>query len=604
MCEAATKRPEPIRYTVRFPAPATHYLEVEAQFPLESQASVEVFLPVWTPGSYLVREYARNIEAVQAFEETGTRVAVEKTRKNRWRATLNGSRTVTFKYRVYCRELSVRTDWVDENFALLNGAATFFEPVGEPPREHTVRVELPAGWKTAVSGMDEIEPNTFAAPDYDTLVDSPIFAGNPLVQEFEVAGIRHYIVNGGETRFWDAPRALADTQKIVRQNLEMWGSLPYRKYLFLNLIVDASGGLEHRNSCTLMTSRYATRTPKTYLDWLALVSHEYFHAWNVKRLRPVELGPFDYEIEAYTRSLWIAEGFTEYYGGLNVRRAGLASDADYLGKGAPNEQWNASLSSLVTALQTTPGRLAQPLETSSFDAWIKLYRPDENTPNSAISYYVKGAVMAWLLDAKVRAATGGAKSLDDVMREAFRQYSGSHGYTTEQFVALAGDVAGTDLRPWFKQNLETTEELDYRPAMDWFGLHFKAPEENKNGGRKKAWIGAQTRNEAGRVIVRQIPLETPASQSDLSVEDEILAIDGYRVTPENLQQRLEQYQPGDSVQLLVARREKIVRLPLQLGEEPPRKWQIEPKPDATSEQKQRLAAWLSATASKPVLSPK
>ena len=586
----------PIHYVVRFPAPVNHYAEVEARIPVERGAAVDLFLPVWTPGSYLVREYARNLEDVRAQTVDGTVLPVEKTRKNRWRVQAGTVSAIFVRYRVYCREMTVRTNWVSENFALLNGAATFITLVESTKREHQVEVELPPGWKLSISSMRETEPNRFTAPDYDTLVDSPILAGSPTVHEFEVAGKKHYLVNEGETSLWDGKRAAADTRKIVEQNLKLWGSLPYEKYVFLNLIVDAGGGLEHKNSFTAMTNRYATRTHKGYLGWLGLVSHEYFHAWNVKRLRPRELGPFDYENEVYTHNLWVAEGFTEYYSGLMVRRAGLASDAEYLGTGAPGELWSDSLSAHINDLQTTPGRLTQPLGMASYDAWIKAYRPDENSGNTTISYYTKGSVVAWLLDGKLRHMSEGRNGLDDLMRLAFARYSGEHGYTTEEFVALASEVAGFDLKPWFHDVLETTGELDYAEALNWFGLEFKKNDEPKTDGRLKAWTGLQTRGNGGRLTITQIPRNSPGEKAGLSADDEILAVDEWRVAAEGWSQRLEQYAPGDRINLLVSRRDRIIHVPLVLGEEPGNRWQLQIAASATAAQKQHLRAWLDQPA--------
>jgi predicted metalloprotease with PDZ domain len=488
--------------------------------------------------------------------------------------------------------MTVRTNWVDESFALLNGAATFITSRESSPREHDVQLELPASWKLSISGMRETAPNSFTAPDYDTLVDSPILAGNPVVHEFEVGGRKHYLVNEGETALWDGARAAQDTQTIVEQNLKMWGSLPYDKYVFLNLIVESGGGLEHKNSCTLMTGRYATRTRRGYLGWLALASHEYFHAWNVKRLRPVELGPFDYENEVYTANLWVAEGFTEYYTGVNVRRAGLATTPEYLGVGAPNEMWGASLSAIINSLQTTPGRLTIPLASSSFDAWIKLYRPDENSANTAISYYTKGAVLAWLLDAQIRQSTAGQKTLDDGMRLAWTRYSGTRGYTTPEFRAAMSETAGQDLTSWFHKALETTEELDYSQALNWFGLEFKKADPPKADNRPKAWAGFQTRTANGHLAISVIPRGTPAANSQLAVDDEIIAVDDWRLPPDGLAQRLEQYAPGNTVDLIVIRRDRVIHVPITLGEEPAFKWQVQISAKATDAQKQHLAAWL------------
>jgi predicted metalloprotease with PDZ domain len=301
----------------------------------------------------------------------------------------------------------------------------------------------------------------------------------------------------------------------------------------------------------------------------------------VKRLRPVELGPFDYQREVYTKSLWISEGFTDYYGELNVRRAGLSTRDEYL----------EALSNQIEALQTTPGRLVQSAEDASFDAWIKQYRPDENSPNVSISYYTKGAVIAFLLDAKIRSATEGAKSLDDVMRAAYERYSGTAGFTPDQFRQVAEQVSGVDLKGFWRDAIEGTGELDYDEALAAFGLDF-ASEPAKPNGTSKGWLGAVTRNDSGRLVVSQVRRGTPAYDAGLNVDDEILAIDEYRVRPDRFENRLEQYAPGDKVTLLIARREQLMRVDVTLGAEPAKRWRLHISPSATDAQKQLRAAWM------------
>lgn len=533
-------------------------------------------MPVWTPGSYLVREYARHVEAVSATDAAGNPLSFVKSRKNRWKVRTGGAEEIRFAYQVYCREMSVRTNWVEESYALLNGAATFVTLTECLAQPHEVKIELPAQWQTAMTGLTQTGPKSWLAEDYDTLVDSPILCGNPAVYRFEVGGIPHFLANEGERGVWDGPRSAADTEKVALRHREMWGSLPYKKYVFLNLLTEAWGGLEHRNSACLMASRWATRTRKGYLKWLHLVSHEFFHVWNIKRLRPLELGPFDYENENYTRSLWIAEGFTDYYGPLIVHRAELSTTEEYLD----------SLSETIHTLQSTPGRLVQSAEQASWDAWIKLYRPDENSVNTTISYYTKGAVVAWLLDARIRRATENAKSLDDAMRLAFENYSGERGFSTEQFKALAADVAGLTADEFFRRTVETTEELDYTEALEWFGLRFKAQEVPKHGGA----MGCETRIDHGRLIVKRVLRGTSAWHAGLSADDEIIAIDDFRVHADHISQRLEDYHPGDNVSVLISRRDVLIRLDLTLGEEPKR-WHLEILPDATDAQKQNLARW-------------
>jgi predicted metalloprotease with PDZ domain len=360
----------------------------------------------------------------------------------------------------------------------------------------------------------------------------------------------------GEDDIWNGPVSARDVAAIVREHVRMWGSVPYPRYVFFNLITEGSGGLEHVTSTAIMTTRWR-RTRSAYLSWLGTVSHEFFHAWNVKRLRPVALGPFDYEQEAYTPDLWIAEGFTSYYGNLALRRAGLSNDAEYM----------QTLSHQIEQLQTTPGRLVRSADLSSFDAWIRYYRPDENSPNSSVSYYIKGQVVAFLLDAKIRRATNGAKSLDDLMRTGYGRYSGARGYTSEEFRRLASDVAGVDLSTWFADAAGSTKELDYAEALDWFGLRFRniAPS-------NRAWTGLVAKPQEGRLVVTEVHRGTPAYAAGINVDDEILAIGEYRVRADQWDARLDQYRPGEQVTMLVARRERLVRLPLTLGAEPERRW--------------------------------
>ncbi len=576
---------EAIRYTVRFPAPQTNYLDVEAVVPTDGRSSVEMMMAVWTPGSYLIREYERNVEEVKAAAG-GRLLPIEKTTKNRWRIASDGAREVTLTYRVYSHEMTVRTNWVDADFALINGAPTFMTLADAPGaanpeynRAHDVTIELPPAWRTSVSAMAEAPggaPNHYRAPDYDTLVDSPIVAGNPAIHRFTVDGKPHLLVDVGEGGVFDGARAARDLERIVLIDKQFWGSLPYDRYVFFNLLVSASGGLEHKNGVTMMASRWATSTRDTYLAWLSLASHEYFHLWNVKRLRPLELGPFDYEHEVYPRSLWISEGLTDYYADLQLARAGLYTGDEYL----------RELSAIIRTLQSTPGRLTQSAHMASFDAWIKQYRPDANTVNTAISYYTKGAVLGFLLDGRIRAATAGAKSLDDVMRLAFARYSGARGFTPDDFRNVANEIAGVDLSPWFRTALESTGEVDYDPALDWFGLRFATAPVAASG-----WLGAKTKIEAGRLMVENVPRGTPAHAAGVNPGDEILAIDDFRVLPENLAARLAAYRPGRKIVLLVARRDELKRLDVTLGEEPADRWTLRVRPDVSAEQRARLASW-------------
>jgi predicted metalloprotease with PDZ domain len=573
---------EPIRYTLSFPAPQTHYIEVTAEVPTSRRPEIELMMAVWTPGSYLVREYSRNVEAVTATGAGGRALSVDKSDKNRWKIETGGAPTVTVRYRVYAREMSVRTNWIDAGFGLINGAPTFMTLPDSLSRPHEVTLNLARGWTKSLTGLPEVPgaQHRYRAPDFDTLVDSPILVGNPTVHEFTVGGRRHFLVNEGEAGVFDGDKAAKDLEKIVQEDLRFWGQLPYDKYLFLNILTDtdAGGGLEHKNSTVLLTSRWTTRTRRSYLGWLELASHEYFHVWNVKRLRPVELGPFDYENEVFTRSLWIAEGITDYYGELLVRRAQLSSTDEYLD----------NLSNHIEAVQGGAGRLVQSAEAASFDAWIKYYRPDENTVNVAVSYYEKGLLLGWLLDARIRSVTNGNRSLDDVMRTAYQKYSGTRGYTPDEFRMVAEQVSGASLKTFWDMYVDGTAELDLGEAAKTLGLRFRPA----GGPGTRAYLGATTRNDAGRLVITQVRRGTPAYEAGLNVDDEILAIDDFRVRADRLPARLDQYKPGDKVTLLVARREQLNRFPLTLGAEPPRQWRLEIEASASEMQQRQRDRWL------------
>ncbi|WP_165228368.1 M61 family metallopeptidase [Aquisphaera insulae] len=602
---------EPVRHVLRFPAPQTHYVEVEATIPTGGASEVELMMPVWTPGSYLVREFARGIEEMRATGTGGKPLEIVKTRKNRWKVASGGAAEVKVAYRVYCRTMSVQSNWVDASFAMLNGAGIFLTRVDDGSRPHEVALELASAWKTSVSGLPAApggRPNHYRAADYDTLVDSPIYAGSPALYEFQVDGVPHVLVNEGEGGLWDGPRSAKDVEAIVRAQKAFWGFLPYERYVFFNLLVESGGGLEHKNSTVLMASRWACRTRPGYLGWLYLVSHEYFHTWNVKRLRPVELGPFDYESEVYTPSLWVAEGITSYYDRLFVRRAGLCTTDEFLAGDPPAADGDKPMND-IERLQTTPGRLVQALEASSLDTWIKFYRRDENTVNSGVSYYLKGSVVAFLLDAKIRRATGGKKSLDDLMRLAYSRYSGEKGFTAAQFRELAREVAGADLSDFFHKALETTEELDYAETLDWFGLHF-APDEKEKKAKKarenkgesassspakppRAWLGLATKNEDGRLMVTVVKRGTPGYDAGFNAGDEIIAVGDDRIPADQWSKRMDAFRPGESVSILIARRDRLQRIAATFGQEPPRQWTLEVAPGASPAQKEHFKAWVA-----------
>ena len=593
----------PIAYTLRFPDATAHYLDVEALIPTGGQDTVTLFMPVWTPGSYLVRDFARNIIAITAHTPAGGLLPVEKITKNRWTVIAPGQACILVKYRLFAREIDVRGNWVEREFAVLNGASTFLSVADDYQRPYAVRLELPPSWPSIQTPLTPTaEPNTFTAKDFDHLVDNPILAGSLQVDSFEVAGVRHSLVTLGGEGVWDNARVARNLARLVEAQREFWGGLPYRTpYYFFNLLAVQRGGLEHANSVLMGADRWLSRNRSSINSWLSLASHEYFHAWNGKRLRPVAHGPFNYEQEVYTRSLWVVEGITSYYQHILLRRAGFNSREDYL----------MGVGGQIAAVRQSPSRLVQSLGDASFDAWIKTYQPDENSVNALFNYYSGGSLAALLLDAEIRRVSDGAKSLDDVMRAAYSRYSAAQGYTQTQFITLVGEIAGHDLTAWIHQVIETPGEWDYAPMLEWYGLMFEKPtvttKTSPNGLEPPdppfGWLGADTKVMGGQLLVTAVRTGTPAADAGLAADDEILGIDDYRVTPAQFTTRLEAYQPGDAVTLLVSRRDRLLRLPVTLGAKPAELGQLKLRPDATEVQKARLRAWIGEDPAPAVPAP-
>ena len=483
---------EPIVYTIKVTAPETHYLEIHAVYPTKGRDVIDLMMPIWSPGFYRVENHASRVEDLYAHGD-GRGLVVQRPVLNRWRIMVQGADKVEVTYRLLCEGRSVTTNTVNETLLVLNPAAALITIVSDIHRPYEVRLELPQNWKPAMSGLSPVKAgaiNHFTAPDYDTLVDRPIVAGDLSVRDFSVNGVKHQLVDAGTHAEWDAEQGARDLERMVRGTREYWGTFPFRRYVFLNVFRQGGGGLEHGNS-TLLTSSPEMKIPT--LRWLSFVGHEYFHAYNVKRLRPVELGPFDYEKPPSTSGLWISEGLTTYGADLVIARARLCTLEEFL----------TLLSNNIATLQTSPGRLKQTLEQASLDVWNSGTSGVGRDPENLVSYYVKGPVVGFVLDAKIQRATDGRRSLQDVMRLAYQRYSGARGFTAEEFRATAEDVARIDLAGPFHSWLASTEEIDYQEALDWFGLKFtnetsstkpwqlavRADVSEEQSARLRKWLG-------------------------------------------------------------------------------------------------------------------
>ncbi|MEO0325626.1 MAG: PDZ domain-containing protein [Myxococcota bacterium] len=589
-------------YTLRFADAARHMVDVEAVLATDGP-ELELMMAVWTPGSYLVREFARQVEGFEAMTLEGTPLPVRKVSKNRWRvmappaapeepspedqaaaADAPGGEgeapeaapapvpaalpeRIAIRYRVYARELTVRTNFVDADLAVLNGAALYVVPAEGLASPFDVRMEVPNAWPHVATALpvhpEAAEGETrYFAMDFDELVDSPWVAGaEAQIDTFEVGGVEHVLATFEGHGVFDQERALADLTRLVARQQRFWRVVPNERYVFQNVLSGGGGGLEHKASTLFIGSRWASEDDDAYRRWLGLVSHEFFHTWNVKRLRPEPLGPFDYETENYVRDLWVAEGVTSYYDDLLLRRIGLMTQTDYL----------EVLSKSIERVESAPGRLVQSLSMASFDAWIKYYRPDENSVNTAVSYYVKGMLVAFLLDARIREATDGERSLDDVMRAAYERFSAEpRGFTPEAFRDLASELSGVDHTAFFAEAVDGAAPLDFTVAFRTLGLRFAPAEEAPAG----AYLGARL-GEGGRVT--EVRRDTPAHAAGLNVGDELIAIGDARI-PDDLAGRLESMDAGTETTLLVARRGRLKPLPCTLGARPiERRVEVDPE---------------------------
>ncbi|MDY7225310.1 M61 family metallopeptidase [Hyalangium rubrum] len=580
---------EAVHYRVSMSRPHTHLFEVEARFPAGPEV-LDAVLPVWTPGSYLVREYARHLQDVTAVGPGDEALPVQRVDKRTFRVRAGG-KAVSLRYRVYAHELTVRTSHLDGSHGYFNGATLFLYTEATRHLPHHVTVKEPEGWRTFCAL--ERQGEAFIASDYDELVDSPFEVGPHTPHTFTAAGVPHEVVIWGDT-VADAEKLTSDLQRICEAEARLFGGLPMRRYLFLVYLSDKGrGGLEHQASTALLFPRAGLQSSRGWEDFLTLAAHEYFHLWNVKRIKPRALVPFDYSQENYTTLLWSFEGMTSYYDNLFVRRAGLMSAQRYLTR----------LGETLTNLHTTPGRRVQTLADASLMSWIKHYRPDENSPNSAISYYLKGEVVCALLDLEIRRATDNAKGLDDVMRLLWQRYGDGSGVTEEGVEAAVNEVAGKDLTSFFDRAVRSTEELDYS-VFSHVGLEVSfrvrdsaadkggTPPARKTGEVKpKGWLGLTTR---GQATVSMVVDGSPAMEAGLYPEDEVVALDGYKVDGAGLVGRCEDRRPGETVRVTLFRRDKLMELPVVLGQKPADAVYLTRVDKPSEAQKTAFQAWLGA----------
>ncbi len=570
-----------ISYNVSFPEAEAHYAEIEMNITGLKQNTLDLKMPVWTPGSYLVREFAKNIEAFSA-NINGQTVASPKINKNTWRVNTKGKAAVTIKYRVYANENSVRTSYLDVSHAFLSTSGIFVYPANMLHSPSTITIVPYKNWDKVSTSLEMVNNNPFVrhSPNFDILFDSPIEVGNQDIFGFDVNGVKYEVCMYGGGNY-DKERLKKDMHAIIEQEAAVFGENPNKHYTFIvHNHLRGGGGIEHLSSTVLGASRDAYGSEKGYQSFLGLVAHEHFHLWNVKRLRPIVLGPFDYDNENYTTNLWIAEGFTEYYQEIAVRRTNLYSPENYLDQIA-NE---------FNILENLPGKNVQTVAESSFDAWIKGYRPNENSNNTTISYYTKGAIIGMMLDLEIINSSNQKYHLDDVMKYMYNTYykTQKRGYTDAEFKKGFEMFAGKKLDDFYKKYVNGLDPVDYNKYLGYAGYKINDELADNND----AALGITTGTTAAKkIIVTGVIRGTAGYIDGINVGDEITAIDGNPVT--DAANLIAGKKPGDKIEVAVSRDGQAITLPVTLLKSNRVKYKIVSLDNPTPQQLAVRKKWLS-----------
>jgi predicted metalloprotease with PDZ domain len=559
ICSIVLSHPAPaqvaVRYDVTVARPHEHMFNVRMEIESSDGSPIDVSMPVWTPGSYLIREYERHVTRFTAAGDGGAPLHWHKVDKNTWRIERRGSQNVVVEYDVYAREPGIRWSFVNTLGGHILGPNLFMYVVGHPDLPSAARFNLPAGWRInggiAPSAAD---PFLITASSYHELIDTPMLIGEFTDTTFAIEGIPHVIQILGPNNA-DLRQLSEDFTKIVEVCSEMFGGLPYERYALTYLTLAGGGGIEHANGTTIGLGDIDFQNERFRNAILGTTSHEYFHAWNVKRIQPPAFRPYDYEQENYTDALWFYEGFTSYYGGRILHRAGLVDQL-------------SDPVNMVAQYRSTPGNYNQSAADASFNAWIHLYRGDESTNNFRSDYYFVGSVIANLLELEIANATAGEKGLDDVMQliwERTRDHNAA--FDAEAIRAAAEEVSGMSLDDFFDRYVFGTDSI---PFVDFFrmaGYDLVTDEEATRDRDKTGYLGVYSRSADDGLFINGVVLGGPAWLSGLSYDDRVVSIGGSPITDYNsFVAALRQTQPGETVDFVISRFGQDMTVPVTLGE--------------------------------------
>ena len=578
-----------VSHEIRFPQRDNQYVSVRSVFPSEGD-SLEVIMPSWTPGSYQIIDYATHIVGFSAVSGDGANLETSKLTKNRWRIQTPGVSEVVVSYQKWAGNLAVQDNWVDSDYALINPAGIFVYSESSRAQPQRVSVVLPADWSDfaiALPGAD----NEYLASNFDELVDSPMLAGNFSYLPFYVGTTDFGLVTYGETPFWDGEKAVEDLEKISRAHLDFWGNDPFeREYLFINLLMVGRGGLEHDHSAVIMAEPAVMRTRNEYIRWMGLASHELFHAWNVRRMRPEALTEYNYEDEVYTRQLWIAEGLTSYYDNLLMFRADVITLPEFF----------ELLAIEMHRHETQPGRLKTSAESASFDSWIKHYRRTPNSINSYSNYYHKGALIGFVVDTEIRKVTRNRFSLDDAMRRMYEQYGpegpGGGSYPVGALSKIVTEMAGAETGQMLEALRTDTIDPDIDSALDWYGLTLvRDPSRQmavQAGEPEPVDLGVSFQTNTPWLLIDKVFEGGAGAVAGVVPGDELIAIDGLRVTRGNLDTFIKSLRFGDTVILTLSRQQRLIERELEVGQAFPAKYLIMAQQRVRNVEERRLESWL------------
>ena len=587
---------EPLRYELRFERPNTHLLDVAIHASGLKGATVEFAMPDWAPGSYSIQNYAGNVQRFRARNASGKELGWRKTDSQTWRIEMDGANEVMVDYQVFANTLQNNMAQYDERHAFIGGPSVWMYLVNGKERPIELSVAVPQGWKVA-TGMEDTPDHTFGAADYDWFADAPLEISDFAEKDFQVSGTTYHVIVHDVIGGKDFSKFVADVQKIVETSVAMWSAVagkegqaaPFRDYWFMfHIWPKSGGGLEHLNSTQINFGKDwddtgPANSPQGATQYelkLFVTSHEFFHAWNVKRLRPKPLGPFDYTQMVHTPSLWIAEGLTSYYGWLNIERAGVMTPQKYLD----------GIAKLISSFEEEPGRQERSIEDTSWDTWFPNLRQANNLANTSYSYYDGGQIMGHILDFAIRESTHNQKSLDDWMRLLYSRYAlPKLGYEPADAVNASNEVAGRDIAEIFVRNISGKEQIPYEKYFAYAGIAVE-----KKFDRNKPWIGISTEkaDDGHHASIKNITPGSPAETAGLDRSDIIIAMDNRTVDDDGWNHAFDASKPGEMIHFIVARTGEIKEIAVPVAANPYPTYSLKPVEHPTDEQKAIYESWL------------